>query len=89
MCGPTRGVTCTSVTVPRGALPPQPTRLEQLAELAGVDPDDLRELLRDEIEEAEHRLRQAVLAEAIAESTSVASAADGPETTRGPHQQRI
>ena len=79
MCGPTRGVTCTSVTVPRGALPPQPTRLEQLAELAGVDPDDLRELLRDEIEEAEHRLRQAVLAEAIAESRlPVAETANDP-----------
>ena len=76
--------------IPTGFPPPrEPTALERLAELAGVDPDDLRELLRDEIEEAEHRLRQAVLAEAIAESTSVASAADNPKTTPGPQQQRI
>jgi hypothetical protein len=72
-----------------GSLPPQPSRLELLAREVGVDPDTLREVLRAEIEEAEHRLMQAVLAEAIAESTSVAPAADGPETTPGPHQQRI
>jgi hypothetical protein len=77
------------VDVPRGALPPQPTRLEQLAELAGIDPDELRALLREEIEEAEHKLMQAVLAEAWAASAAVAPAADGPETTPGPHQQRI
>jgi hypothetical protein len=57
--------------------------------LPGVDPDELRALLRAEIEEAEHELMQAVLAEAWAASASVAPAADGPETTPGPHQQRI
>ena len=46
------------------SLPHEPTRLEQLAELAGIDPDELRALLREEIEEAEHKLIQAVLAEA-------------------------
>ena len=52
------------------SLPHEPTRLEQLAELAGIDPDELRALLREEIEEAEHKLMQAVLADAIAESES-------------------
>ena len=45
--------------------------------------------MRAEIEEAEHKLMQAVLAEAIADSASVAPAADNPETTPRRHQQRI
>ena len=40
--------------------PPEPTRLEQLAQLVGIDADELRALLRAEIEEAERRLIQAV-----------------------------
>jgi hypothetical protein len=55
--------------------PPEPTRLEQLAQLVGIDADELRALLRAEIEEAERRLIQAVLAEAIAESQPPADAA--------------
>ena len=58
---------------------PPPTRLERLAELAGVDPDAIRALLRAEIEEAERELMQAVLAEAIAESAlPVAETANDP-----------
>jgi hypothetical protein len=56
--------------LPRSSsLPHEPTAFERLAELAGVDPDELRALLRAEIEEAEHKLMQAVLAEAIADSS--------------------
>ena len=40
-----------------------------------IDRDELRALLRAEIEEAEHKLMQAVLAEAIAESQPPADAA--------------
>jgi hypothetical protein len=43
----------------------EPTKLERLAELAGMEPDELRALLGEEIDEAE---MQRVLAEAIAES---------------------
>jgi hypothetical protein len=76
--------------IPTGVPPPrEPTALERLAELAGVEPDAIRALLRAEIEQAERELMQAVLAEAIAESASVALPADNPETTPGPHQQRI
>jgi hypothetical protein len=72
--------------IPTGVPPPrEPTALERLAELAGVDPDAIRALLRAEIEEAERELMRAVLAE----NASVAPAADGPETTPGPHRQRI
>jgi hypothetical protein len=53
-----------------GSLPHEPTKLERLAELAGMDADELRALLREEIEEAEYKLMQAVLAEAIAEAES-------------------
>jgi hypothetical protein len=75
---------------PTGVPPPrEPTKLERLAELAGMEPDELRALLRAEIEEADHELMLAVLAEAIAESAAVAPAADDSETTPGPHQQRI
>jgi hypothetical protein len=75
--------------IPTGFPPPrEPTALERLAELAGVDPDAIRALLRAEIEEAERELIRAVLAEAIAES-AIASAADNPKTTPGPQQQRI
>ena len=62
--------------IPTGVPPPrEPTALERLAELAGVEPDAIRALLRAEIEEAERRLIQAVLAEAIAESQPPADAA--------------
>jgi hypothetical protein len=63
---------------PRAETPPQlvapweTTRLEALALRAGMDANELRELLYDEIE----RRR-------------VAQAGDGPETTPGPHRQRI
>ena len=57
-------MTSTGVPPPR-----EPTALERLAELAGMEPDELRALLREEIEEAEHKLMQAVLAEASAESS--------------------
>jgi hypothetical protein len=40
-----------------------------------IDRDELRALLRAEIEEAEHKLMQAVLAEAIAESQPPADTA--------------
>ena len=58
------------MNVPMGSLPPEPTRLERLAELAGVDPDELRDSLRDAIADADHELMQAVLAEAWAASSS-------------------
>jgi hypothetical protein len=51
------------------SLPHESTALERLAELVDVDPDELRALLRADIEEAEHKLMQAVLEEAIAESS--------------------
>ena len=56
--------------IPTGVPPPrEPTALERLAALADIDPDELRALLREEIEEAERELMQAVLAEAIADSS--------------------
>ena len=66
--------------IPTGVPPPrEPTALERLAELAGVEPDAIRALLRAEIEEAERELMQAVLAEAIAESRlPVAETANDP-----------
>ena len=69
-----------------GSLPHEPTRLEQLAELAGMAADDLRQLWREEIEdaraEAEEQWRveqQRILAEAFAESAlPVAETANDP-----------
>jgi hypothetical protein len=48
----------------------------------------LREAIID-AEDAWRAEQQRILAEAIAESVSVASAADNPETTPRRHQQRI
>jgi hypothetical protein len=59
-----------------GSLAPEPSRLERLAVLAGIDADELRELLREEIADAREELvqhwraeQQGILAEAIAESS--------------------
>ena len=69
--------------LPRSSnLPHEPTALKRLAELAGIDADELRALLREEIEDAEHRLMQAVLAEAWAASASVARVRTVPRPHR-------
>jgi hypothetical protein len=52
--------------VPMGHDPhPPPTRLERLAARAGLDPDDLRDYLYEQVEQAEERWRQE-LAKALA-----------------------
>jgi hypothetical protein len=50
--------------LPTGSLPHSPTRLEQLAELAGVDADLLRDWLWTQVEAAEQAWR-AELARAL------------------------
>jgi hypothetical protein len=50
--------------LPTGSLPHQPSRLEQLAARAGLDPDELRSYLVEEIVAAEERWR-AELARAL------------------------
>jgi hypothetical protein len=52
-----------------GVPPPrEPTALERVAELAGMEPDELRDYLRDAIKEAERAEMRRVLAEAQAEA---------------------
>jgi hypothetical protein len=74
-----KGVASTRVNVPHGSLPHEPTRLERLAVLAGVDADWLRDYLYDAIadaEEAERVEMQRILAEAIAESEATLPVAE-------------
>jgi hypothetical protein len=61
------GVASTLV-LPMGPPPHVETRLERLARKAELEPDDLRDLLYELVDEAERAERQRILAEAFAES---------------------
>jgi hypothetical protein len=54
--------------IPSGSLPHQETALELLAAEAELEPDELRELLRELIEDAWRAEQQRILGEAVAES---------------------
>jgi hypothetical protein len=81
---------------PYRSWPHPPTELEVLATRMGIGDEELRELLRDEIQrrlrergEAWEKLDRTLEKRANSRDSAVAQSGNGSETTPRPHQHRI